>query len=73
MLLCLAQLMSIWLLTSLISLPMSDNPLLESLPDFGVYSRVFDLAFLIAAVAWFAARWLEQRIRVDDVASSSFV
>ena len=66
MLLCLAQLMAVWLLTSLVSLPTS-NPLLKSLPDFGVYARVFDAAFLIAAIGCFAVRWLEQRIRVDEM------
>ena len=66
MLLCLAQLMAVWLLTSLVSLPTS-NPLLESLPDFGVYARVFDAAFLLAATGCFAVRWLEQRIRVDEM------
>jgi hypothetical protein len=58
--------------TSLISLPSSSaadtsTDLLETLPDFAIFSRLFDGVFLVAAGGWFALRWLERKIRVDDL------
>jgi hypothetical protein len=70
MLLFLAQLVAVYLVTSLIALPSSDTSttdLLDTLPDFAIFSRLFDGVFLVAAGAWFAIRWLERKIRVDDV------
>jgi golgi pH regulator len=70
MLLFLAQLLAVYLVTSLIALPSSDRSttdLLDTLPDFAVFSRLFDCVFLVAASAWFAVRWLERKIRVDIV------
>jgi len=68
MLLFLGQLMSIYLLTSLISLPAtsSTNELLESLPDFSIFSRVFDLVFLVAAGGCIVLRWLRNQILVNE-------
>ncbi|GAA5831859.1 hypothetical protein JCM11251_003913 [Rhodosporidiobolus azoricus] len=71
MLLFLAQLMAIYLLTSLISLPSSPsastaNALLDTLPDFNVFSRLFDSVFLIAAGAIFVSRWIGRTLRDDE-------
>ncbi|GAA5980246.1 hypothetical protein JCM10908_001586 [Rhodotorula pacifica] len=69
MLLFLAQLMAIYLLTSLISLPSSPSEastsLLDTLPDFNVFSRLFDSVFLLAAVAIFVSRWIGRQFRDD--------
>ncbi|GAA5977295.1 hypothetical protein JCM11641_000056 [Rhodosporidiobolus odoratus] len=70
MLLFLAQLMAIYLLTSLISLPPSANEstttLLDTLPDFTVFSRLFDSVFLLAAAALFVSRWVGRKLRDDE-------
>ncbi|GAA5914418.1 hypothetical protein JCM6882_008226 [Rhodosporidiobolus microsporus] len=71
MLLFLAQLMAIYLLTSLISLPSSPSAstatsLLDTLPDFNVFSRLFDSVFLIAAGGIFVSRWIGRRLRDDE-------
>ena len=77
MLLFLAQLLAVYLLTSLISLPATGdsaaNQLLRTLPDFAVFTRLFDGVFLAAAVGWGFLRWIERRIRVDDLAGTSMV
>ncbi|GAA5955859.1 hypothetical protein JCM8115_004346 [Rhodotorula mucilaginosa] len=69
MLLFLAQLMAIYLLTSLISLPSSPSAtttsLLDTLPDFNVFSRLFDSVFLLAAAAIFFSRWVGRQFRDD--------
>ncbi|GAA5878165.1 hypothetical protein JCM3774_004316 [Rhodotorula dairenensis] len=69
MLLFLAQLMAIYFLTSLISLPSSPSAtttsLLDTLPDFNVFSRLFDSAFLLAAGAIFFSRWIGRQFRDD--------
>ncbi|KAM0752890.1 hypothetical protein T439DRAFT_184970 [Meredithblackwellia eburnea MCA 4105] len=71
MLLFLALLMSMYLITSLISLPSSPSEssavLLDTLPDFNVFSRLFDSVFLLAAGSVFVLRWIERKIRVEDV------
>lgn len=58
-----------YLLTSLISLPSSPSEssaiLLDTLPDFNVFSRLFDIVFLIAAGTVFAARWVHRSLTVD--------
>lgn len=60
----------IYLLTSLISLPQSPNEtttsLLDTLPSFDVFSRLFDSVFLIAAGTVFSLRWVERKIRVEE-------
>ncbi|GAA6036835.1 hypothetical protein JCM8097_006304 [Rhodosporidiobolus ruineniae] len=70
MLLFLAQLMAIYLLTSLISLPSSPSDttttLLDTLPDFNVFSRLFDSVFLLAATGIFVSRWLARKLRDDE-------
>ncbi|BGP53009.1 hypothetical protein JCM8202_004093 [Rhodotorula sphaerocarpa] len=69
MLLFLAQLMAIYLLTSLISLPSSPSAtttsLLDTLPDFNVFSRLFDSVFLLAASAMFLSRYISRKFRDD--------
>ncbi|KAL8277334.1 hypothetical protein RQP46_010287 [Phenoliferia psychrophenolica] len=74
MLLFLAQLMSMYLLTSLISLPSSPSEssalLLNTLPEFNVFSRLFDSVFLFAAGTVFVLRWVERKIRVEDILTS---
>jgi hypothetical protein len=70
LLLCLAQLMAIYLVTSLVALPASPGSstaqLLETLPDFAVFSRLFDGVFLLVALGSLAAKWLERKVRADD-------
>ncbi|KAK4699495.1 hypothetical protein P7C70_g6765, partial [Phenoliferia sp. Uapishka_3] len=74
MLLFLAQLMSMYLLTSLISLPSSPSEssaiLLDTLPAFDVFSRLFDSVFLFSAGTVFVLRWIERKIRVEDILTS---
>lgn len=61
---------AIYLLTSLISLPSSGTAstatLLDTLPDFNVFSRLFDMVFLVAAGAIFISRWIGRKLRDDD-------
>lgn len=68
---------AIYLLTSLISLPDSGDSgtheLLRLLPDFGVFMRLFDAAFFVAAVGWGVMRFLERKIRADDTTTSGMV
>lgn len=63
-----------YLLTSLISLPSSPSEssalLLDTLPDFNVFSRLFDSVFLFAAGTVFVLRWIERKIRVEDILTS---
>ncbi|GAA6001642.1 hypothetical protein JCM10207_002244 [Rhodosporidiobolus poonsookiae] len=70
MLLFLAQLMAIYLITSLISLPSSPSAstttLLDTLPDFNVFSRLFDSVFLIAAGAVLVSRFIGRKLRDDE-------
>ncbi|BGP12881.1 hypothetical protein JCM10213_005165 [Rhodosporidiobolus nylandii] len=76
MLLFLAQLMAIYLITSLISLPSSPSEstttLLDTLPDFNVFSRLFDSVFLIAASAIFVSRWVSKKLRDDEGLSAQY-
>ncbi|GAA5850021.1 hypothetical protein JCM8547_000984 [Rhodosporidiobolus lusitaniae] len=76
MLLFLAQLMAIYLLTSLISLPSSPSAstttLLDTLPDFNVFSRLFDTVFLLAAGALFVSRWLARKLRDDGSLTAQY-
>ncbi|GAA5844512.1 hypothetical protein JCM3766R1_007147 [Sporobolomyces carnicolor] len=76
MLLFLAQLMAIYLLTSLISLPSSPTPetttLLDTLPDFNVFSRLFDSVFLLAAATLFVSRFAHRKLRDDEGVSSQY-
>ncbi len=59
-----------YLLTSLISLPStlseSATTLLQTLPSFNVFSRLFDSVFLFAAGTVFFGRFVERKIRVVD-------
>lgn len=70
LLLFLAQLMAVYILTFLISLPTTDDKqveaLLATLPDFAVFQRLFDAGFLAAALAWLCFRFLERSVRGDD-------
>lgn len=68
MLLFLAQLLAVYLLTSLIALPSSPatDSLLDTLPSFNIFSRLFDSVFLIAASSVFVVRWLDTKIRSDQ-------
>lgn len=72
MLLFLSQLMAVYLLTSLISLPSGDPErnkaavLLNTLPAFQTFSRLFDIVFLLAASAVFAIRWIQRKVRVEE-------
>ncbi|KAI5481899.1 G protein-coupled receptor 89A [Pseudohyphozyma bogoriensis] len=76
MLLFLAELMSLYLLTSLISLPSSPSEsseaLLDTLPDFNVFSRLFDSVFLVTATGVFVIRWIERKVRFEDVVTSQY-
>lgn len=60
---------AIYLLTSLISLPSSPSAtttsLLDTLPDFNVFSRLFDSVFLLAAAGIFVSRWIGRQFRDD--------
>lgn len=70
------RLQAVYLLTSLISLPHPDTSesegdnsaatLLDTLPDFRIFSRLFDAVFLLAAIGCFAVRYLQRKIRVDE-------
>lgn len=76
MLLFLSQLMAVYLLTSLISLPDSPSAstmaLLDTLPSFNVFSRLFDIVFLITALAVLVARYVEKKVRVEDNLSAQY-
>ncbi|GAA5896563.1 Golgi pH regulator family protein [Sporobolomyces salmoneus] len=76
MLLFLAQLMAIYLLTSLISLPSSPTPetttLLDTLPDFNVFSRLFDSVFLLSAATLFISRFAHRKLRDDEAVSNQY-
>ncbi|GAA5876179.1 hypothetical protein JCM16303_007046 [Sporobolomyces ruberrimus] len=76
MLLFLAQLMAIYLLTSLISLPSSPTPetttLLDTLPDFNVFSRLFDSVFLLAAATLFVSRYAHRKLRDDEAVTTQY-
>ncbi|GAA6061931.1 hypothetical protein JCM10212_001499 [Sporobolomyces blumeae] len=76
MLLFLAQLMATYLLTSLISLPSSPTPetttLLDTLPDFNVFSRLFDSVFLLAAGTLFVSRYAHRKLRDDDAVTNQY-
>lgn len=65
---------AVYLLTSLISLPSSptasSTQLLDTLPDFQVFSRLFDSVFLLAAVALFVSRWIGRKF-ADEAALAS--
>lgn len=71
------SLQSIYLLTSLISLPssptQSTTTLLDTLPSFAVFSRLFDSVFLVAAGAVFVVRYIDRKIRVEDGISAQYV
>ncbi|KAK4058131.1 hypothetical protein OIO90_000870 [Microbotryomycetes sp. JL221] len=77
MLLFLAQLMALYFLTSLISLPSSPSDasehLLDTLPSFAVFSRLFDLVFLIAAGSTFVVRWIGRKMKVQEGLSAQYV
>lgn len=66
-----------YLLTSLISLPSSPSQstttLLDTLPSFSVFSRLFDTVFLVAAGAVFVVRWVNRKMRVDEGVSTQYV
>lgn len=66
-----------YFLTSLISLPSSPSEssehLLDTLPSFAVFSRLFDLVFLIAASSTFFVRWLGKKMRVEEGLSAQYV
>ncbi|MBW0550553.1 hypothetical protein O181_090268 [Austropuccinia psidii MF-1] len=76
MLLVLGQLMAMYLLTSLISLPSSSSPsssptdeiknvtseLLNTLPSFSRFSRLFDIVFLLTGILTGLIRWLNKQI-----------
>lgn len=70
---------AVYLVTSLISLPSgtgsdtdpddSSNAaaiLLDTLPDFRVFARLFDAVFLLTAAICFVLRYLQRKIRVDE-------
>lgn len=61
---------AVYLLTSLISLPStlseSTTSLLETLPAFNVFSRLFDSVFLFSAATVFFGRFVERKIRIVD-------
>lgn len=67
-----------YLLTSLISLPSAHSDtttsLLETLPSFAVFSRLFDSVFLLAAGSVFVVRWIHGTIRkADGITSAQYV
>ena len=66
-----------YLLTSLISLPSSPSQsttvLLDTLPSFAVFSRLFDTVFLFAAAAVFFVRWLDRKLKVEDGIQANYV
>lgn len=68
---------AIYLLTSLISLPSSPTAattsLLDTLPSFSVFSRLFDSVFLFAAGAVFVVRFIGRKIRVDEGVPQQYV
>ena len=66
---------AVYLLTSLISLPHPETSgddansaatLLDTLPDFRIFSRLFDAVFLLAAIGCFIVHYLQRKIRVDE-------
>jgi hypothetical protein len=40
--------------------------LIDTLPSFDVFSRLFDVVFLVSAGTVFVLRWIERKLRVDD-------
>lgn len=77
LLLCLAQLMAIYLVTSLVALPPPEAgsataDLLKTLPAFAIYSKIFDGVFLFTAIGTLVARWLERKVRSDDLGGQGF-
>ncbi|PLW26778.1 hypothetical protein PCANC_28583 [Puccinia coronata f. sp. avenae] len=78
MLLVLGQLMAMYLLTCLISLPSStptrgaggevtkSDELLNTLPSFSRFSKLFDLVFLTTGSLTFLSRWLIKQIHYPD-------
>ncbi|KDE09600.1 hypothetical protein MVLG_00008 [Microbotryum lychnidis-dioicae p1A1 Lamole] len=79
MLLFLAELMAMYLLTSLISLPSTPGSndtttsLLDTLPEFSVFSRLFDLVFLCSAALAFVIRFVDRKLKVEDGGSAQYV
>ncbi|KAM0793127.1 hypothetical protein ACM66B_000605 [Microbotryomycetes sp. NB124-2] len=77
MLLFLAQLMALYFITSLISLPSSPSEasehLLDTLPSFAVFSRLFDLVFLVAAGSTFVIRFVGSKMKVQEGLSAQYV
>lgn len=71
-----AFLQAVYLLTSLISLPSSPSAstthLLDTLPDFNVFSRLFDSVFLLAAGALFFSRFIGRKFRDDAGLASQY-
>ncbi|OAV91266.1 hypothetical protein PTTG_04857 [Puccinia triticina 1-1 BBBD Race 1] len=88
-LLVLAQLMAIYLLTCLISLPSSspakdpstetppnvlkEASLLDTLPSFSRFSKLFDLVFLATGTLTFLFRWLLNQICLPPDTPSTFI
>ncbi|GAA99132.1 uncharacterized protein L969DRAFT_621666 [Mixia osmundae IAM 14324] len=74
MTLFLSQLMAIYLITSMISLPSAQasdtdtatSQLLASLPESSTFRRMFDLVLLIAATLTFAVRFIGRKLTTDD-------
>ncbi|KAH9819660.1 Abscisic acid G-protein coupled receptor-domain-containing protein [Melampsora americana] len=67
MLLILGQLMAMYLLTCLISLPSASSStrpddLLSTLPSFHLFSRLFDIVFLVTGIVTGLIRWLAKQI-----------
>ncbi|EGG09348.1 uncharacterized protein MELLADRAFT_95779 [Melampsora larici-populina 98AG31] len=67
MLLILGQLMAMYLLTCLISLPSASSStrpddLLSTLPSFHLFSRLFDIVFLVTGILTGLIRWLAKQI-----------
>ncbi|SCV68300.1 BQ2448_421 [Microbotryum intermedium] len=79
MLLFLAELMAMYLLTSLISLPSTPGSndtttsLLDTLPEFSVFSRLFDLVFLCSAALGFVIRFIDRKLKVEEGGSAQYV
>ncbi|KAK4054804.1 hypothetical protein OIV83_000728 [Microbotryomycetes sp. JL201] len=77
MLLFLAQLMALYFITSLISLPSSPSEasehLLDTLPSFAVFSRLFDLVFLVAACTTFVIRLVGNKMKVQEGLTAQYV
>ncbi|KAG0151532.1 hypothetical protein CROQUDRAFT_650938 [Cronartium quercuum f. sp. fusiforme G11] len=73
MLLILGQLMAMYLLTCLISLPSSSSSnargpddLLSTLPSFQLFSRLFDIVFLLTGLLTGLIRWLSKQINQTE-------